>query len=39
MGEWNSETSEVNPWIETQGLTNAICNLQDYSNSTIKHQQ
>ena len=27
MGDYNSEASEVNTWMETQGLTNKICNL------------
>ena len=30
MGDWNSEASDVNTWMETQGLTNKICNLHEY---------
>ena len=39
IGEWNSEASEVNKWMETHGLTNTICNLHGYSDDTIKYQQ
>ena len=27
MGGWNSEASEVNIWMETQGLANTIFDL------------
>ena len=27
MGVWNSEALGVNTWMETQELTNKICNL------------
>ena len=30
MGDCNIEASEVNKWMETQGLTNKICNLHGY---------
>ena len=39
MGDWKSEASEVNIWMETQGLTNTIWNLHIYSNAPITHQQ
>ena len=39
MGDCNSEVLEVNIWMETQGLTNKICNLHGYSDSLITHQQ
>ena len=39
MGYWNSESPEVNTWMEKQGLTNTICNLHRYSKSPITHQR
>ena len=39
MGDWNSEALEVNIWMETQGLTNKICNLHGCSDSTITYQR
>ena len=39
MGDWNSEASEVNIWMETQGLTNTIFNLHRYFNYPIKYQR
>ena len=30
MEDWNSEASEVNTWVETQGLINTIFNLHGY---------
>ena len=39
MGDWKSGVSEVNTWMESQGLTNKIWNLHGYSDSTIKYQQ
>ena len=38
MGDWNSETSEVNTWMETQGLTNTRCDLPGYSNASVTYQ-
>ena len=35
MGVCNSEALEVNTWMETKVLNYTICNLHDYSNSTI----
>ena len=37
MGDWNSEESEVNTWIEKQELTKKICNLQRYSDDLITY--
>ena len=39
MGDWNSEASEVNTWMETYGLTNKICNLHGYLKSPITYQR
>ena len=39
MGDWNSEALEVNIWMETQGLTNAICNIHRYSDYPITYQR
>ena len=39
MGDCTSSESEVNTWMETQGLTNTICNLYGYSNAPITYQQ
>ena len=39
IGDWNSEESEVNTWIEKQELTKKICNLQRYSDDQITYQQ
>ena len=39
MGDCNSEASEVYTWMETQGLTDKICNLHDYSYEPITYQQ
>ena len=39
MGDCTISESEVNTWMETQGLTNTICNLYGYSNAPITYQQ
>ena len=39
MGDWNSEALEVNTWMETQGLTNTICDLNRYSGDTIRNKK
>ena len=39
MGDWNSEASEVNTCMETQGLTNKICDIHGYSDALITYQQ
>ena len=38
MEDCNSEASEVNTWMETQVLTNKICNLHGHSNAPITYQ-
>ena len=39
MGDWNSRALEVNTWIETQGLTNTICDIHSYSDILITYQR
>ena len=39
MGDYNSEASEVNTWMETQGLTNTICDLNRYSGDPIRNKK
>ena len=39
MRDWNSEASEVNTWMETQGLTNTIFNINRYLDDLITYQQ
>ena len=39
MVDWNIESLEVNTWMKTQGLANAICYLHGYSNVLITYQR
>ena len=39
MGYWYSESQQINTWIETQGLTNTICDLHRYTDAPITYQQ
>ena len=38
MGDWNSESLEVKKWMETQVITNTICNIHGYSDASITFQ-
>ena len=39
MGDWNGEASEVNTWMESQGLNNKIRNSHGYSDFPITYQK